>query len=135
MKKARFYLLSFTWGLPLTLIGCIVALVLIATGHKPKKWGWCWYFETKKSWGFNMGVFFVCGETFTSSLKSHELGHGVQNCIFGVFMPVLAGCSAVRFWYREYRHKIKGVKYSDMPAYDAFWLEGMATRLGEKYVN
>ena len=60
INKFWFWFLSFTWGLPMTLIGCFVALVLILTKHKPKKWLYSYYFEVGKNWGgFEMGPFFV----------------------------------------------------------------------------
>jgi hypothetical protein len=39
MKKFLFYLLSFTWGLPMTLVGCVVSFILLSLGYKPKKYG------------------------------------------------------------------------------------------------
>ena len=45
MTKTAFYLLSFTWGLPTTLAGCVWAGIHLLRGHRPKKWGYCWYFE------------------------------------------------------------------------------------------
>lgn len=35
MNRKTFYTLSLTWGLPLTLIGAVVALFLLATKHRP----------------------------------------------------------------------------------------------------
>ena len=40
MKKINgvlFWILSLTWGLPMTLVGALVALALLITGHKPKR--------------------------------------------------------------------------------------------------
>ena len=40
MKKFKiilFYVLSFTWGIIMSLIGAIVFLVLMCIGYKPKK--------------------------------------------------------------------------------------------------
>ena len=52
MTKKTFYFLSFTWGLLYTTAGLFIALIMLLTGHKPRKWGWSWYFETgKKPWG------------------------------------------------------------------------------------
>lgn len=128
MKKSEFYALSFTWGLPLTLIGCIVALVLIVTGHKPKKWGWCWYFEIGKSWGgLNLGVFFLTSRNLSEHIKNHEHGHAVQNCFFGAAMLFIVLWSGCRYWWRTFK-TWAGVK--NLPPYDSIWFEGQATALG-----
>ena len=43
MKKILFYiiywLLSLTWGIIMTAIGAMIALIMILTGHKPKRLG------------------------------------------------------------------------------------------------
>ncbi|MBQ9860871.1 MAG: hypothetical protein IJO75_01290 [Clostridia bacterium] len=137
MKKWHFYLLSFTWGLPLTLIGCFVALVLVIAGYKPKRFGWCWYFEIGQYWGgLELGVFFLKCKYCTTTLMYHEHGHAFQNTLFGVFMPfVVCIPSAVWYWYREYLHRVRGVDYGDMPDYESVWFEGQATRWGKRLWN
>lgn len=135
MKRTVFYLLSFTWGLPMTLLGCIVALVLVVTGHKPKRWGYCWYFEVGENWGgVELGVFFVTDKTPTEHTKNHEHGHGIQNCYFGFLMPVIVCIpSAIRYWYREYARYTQ--PYKQLPPYDSIWFEGQATRLGNELLE
>lgn len=134
MTKRLFYLLNLTWGLPLTFAGCLVALVLRATGRKPKRFGYCWYYEIGGNWGgLNLGIFFLTGENPTEHIKSHEHGHAFQNCYLGFLMPfVVCLPSAIRYWYREYLHRVKKVSYSDMQPYDAVWFERQATSLGSK---
>lgn len=128
MTKERFYLLSFTWGLIMTLCGLIVSIALITTGHKPQKWGWSWYFEVGDGGcGFSCGPFFFVSKGATDSLKNHECGHGIQNAILGPMMVVLTLASMTRFWYRE----IFGAKTS----YDDWWFEGDASRLGTDLMN
>lgn len=107
MNKFIFYLLSFTWGLPMTLIGCIVALVFVITGHKPKKYGYCFYFEVGNNWGgLELGIVFLTDKTPSEHTKMHEHGHGLQNCYFGFLMPfVVCIPSAYRYWLREFEHK------------------------------
>lgn len=141
MKQYRlsaiiFYALSFTWGLPLTLIGCVVAVVLRCCGYLPHKWGYCWYFEVGKSWGgLELGIFFIKGRNDSVSVKNHEFGHGLQNCIYGFLMiPLICIPSAIRYWYRELIYKIDQEKYFNLPEYDDIWFEGQATKWGEKYM-
>lgn len=60
MSKTQFYILSFTWGLPMTLIGCLAALVLTMAGFKAQRWGYCYYFEIGSRWGgCELGLFFL----------------------------------------------------------------------------
>ena len=134
MKKSKFYALSFTWGLPLTLIGLIVAAVLLCAGEKPKKWGLCCYFEVGENWGgLELGVIFLTNKSPSVTCRNHELGHGIQNCWFGFLMPFIVCIpSAIRYWYRAIRRK-RGLP--NKTAYDDIWFEGQATRLGTEYMK
>lgn len=133
LSKRAFYFLSWTWGLPMTLIGALVMLVLIICGKKPKKWGYGYYVEVGKHWGgLNWGMFFLVNENPTKSVKSHEFGHGIQNCYFGFLMPFIVGIpSALRYWYRVIRRKL-GYKNT---LYDSIWFEKQASVLGRYYIS
>ena len=135
MNSKKFWALSLTWGLVMTLIGAIIAFGLILTGHKPKIHHCLIYFEVGKGWGgFNCGAFFFTNKNPSRHLLEHESGHGIQNIKFGLLMPfVVAIPSAIRYWYREYLVKYQGVKRSSLPAYDSVWFEKQATELGKKY--
>lgn len=135
MKKFLFYLLSFTWGLPMTMIGCLVALAMLALGKKPEKHGACWYFKIGRNWGgLELGIFFLTDETPSKRTLNHEHGHAIQNCWFGPLMPFLVSIpSAARYWYRELRYYYKGK--TPPTAYDDIWFEGMATRIGSEFVT
>lgn len=137
MNKFIFYLLSFTWGLPMTLIGCIVSLILLITGHKPKKYGYSWYFEIGNNWGgLELGVVFLTNKNPSTYIKNHELGHGIQNCYWGPLFPfVISIPSAIRYWYREYLVRSKKKKWSELPDYDSIWFEGDATKRGTKFIE
>jgi hypothetical protein len=136
-NKLLFYLLSFTWGLPMTLIGCVVAIVLLMLGYKPKKWGYCYYFEVGKNWGgIELGLIFIVNQNALSSIKSHELGHSQQNCMLGFLMPFLVCIpSATRYWYREYLVRSGKKKYFELPDYDSVWFESQASTLGTKFIK
>ena len=135
MSKLKFYLLSFTWGLPMNIIGGLVALVLILCGKRPKRWNHCFYFEVGEDWGgVELGIFFITNKNPSKHIKNHEFGHGIQNCWWGPLFPfVIAIPSAIRYWYRELVYYINEDKYWDLPDYDDIWFEGQATRLGTKY--
>ena len=111
MGKKAYYTLSFTWGLPLTLIGLIVGLVLMVFGFKPKKWLHGYYFEVNEKFaGLNLGVVFLCSNNCSTYVKNHEFGHGLQNCKYGLFTIFIVHLpSIVRHWYRRIRIK-KGLE-------------------------
>ena len=129
MKKSTFWLLSLTWGLPMTLIGALAAAVLMICGHKPKRHGYCYYFEVGYGWGgVELGGFFIVQHRAMDYLKSHEFGHGLQNCYYGFLMPFIVCIpSAVRYWYRRLR------SYLGKPpttGYYDIWFEAQASKWG-----
>ena len=131
LTKKQFYLLSYTWGLPTTLAGHAVSAALRVTGHKPKRFGWCRYYEVGKGWGgFSLGPVFVKGKEKSRHICEHESGHAIQNCYLGPLMPFLVGLpSSTR--YRIHRWKARHGK--PLPPYDSVWFEGQATKLGKQY--
>ena len=136
LKKSLYLILSFTWGLPLTLIGCIVAAALMIFGIKPKRFLYGFYFPITNGSGFNMGPIFIVSKNPSEYLLKHEFGHSIQNCFFGPFVFLLVIIpSVIRFWYREYLVFTKQSTYSELPPYDNIWFEGTATKLGEKYLR
>jgi hypothetical protein len=134
MSKKTFYILSLTWGLPMTLIGFIVAAALRAVGIKPKKYGWCWCFEIGKYWGgVNLGIIFLSSKTASEESKNHEHGHALQNALYGFLMPFIVCIpSATRYWYRKYKSSIGKPCESK---YDDAWFEGQATKWGNEFMK
>ena len=133
-NKSAFYALSFTWGILMTLAGCFVAAVLIIAGYRPKKYGYCWYFEVGEGWGgLEMGIFFLVSKDASEHTKMHEHGHGFQNCMYGPAMVGISIASAVRYWYREFKYHRKGL--TPPTAYDDIWFEGEATKLGTDFMS
>ena len=137
MNKFLFYLLSFTWGLPMTLIGCMVSLVLLIAGYKPKKYGYTWYFEVGNNWGgLELGVMFLTNKTPSTHTKNHEVGHTLQNCYLGPLTPFVVSIpSAIRYWYREYLVRSGKKKWSELPDYDSIWFEGDASKRGTEFIE
>ena len=128
MRKL-FYTLNLTWGLPMTLIGAIVALCLLAVGKHPERYGDCWCFTVGKGWGgVSLGMVMIVAQGASTHTKNHEHGHAIQNALYGVFTPfIVAIPSATRYWYR------KGKDPDSLPPYDSAWFEGQATAWGTKY--
>ena len=137
LKKWAFYLLSFTWGIVMSAVGCLVSLVLIVAGYKPKRNQYGWYFEIgKHGWGgCEFGCMCVVNSRPSQHILDHEFGHAIQNCYFGPFMVLISLASAIRYQYREYLVRIKKVSRFALPAYDSIWFEGSATKIGVFYRN
>ena len=110
-KTVLYWIVSCTWGVIMTLIGAVIALGLLITGHKPKIFHYNVYFQFGRGWGgVNFGAFFFLSETSPDSTKQHEAGHGLQNLMLGVFMPfVVAIPSAVRCLIRKYDYNGKKI--------------------------
>lgn len=128
LPKFWYYVILFTWGLPLTLIGAVVFLALMAFGYKPLPNMYGWYIVIGKGWGgFNMGPFSLVSEGVSLHTLQHEFGHSIQTCIFGpLIFPFVVIPSVCRYWYRT-------IKKVYEPAYDYAWFEGLATLFGERY--
>lgn len=137
LKKWMFYLLSFTWGITMTIIGCLASLVLLIIGYKPKRNQYGWYFEVgKNGWGgCELGCMCIVNISPSQHTLNHEFGHAIQNCYFGPFMIFISLASAIRYWYREYLVQIKKISRTKLPRYDSIWFEGQATKFGTYYKN
>ncbi len=122
-----FYILSFTWGLPMTLIGLIVAAVMMLRGKKPTIYKGCIHFHSR--YNLNLGIV-ILSEESDRYIMNHEYGHALQNCVYGIFSPFIVTIpSAIRYWYRELKYWRKG-KYPPTGYYD-IWFEAQASRWGE----
>lgn len=127
MSVFLFYLLSFTWGLPVTLAGCIAAFFVRLCGVRPERVGYCFCFRVGEGWGgFSLGIFIFTDKEATEKTLWHEHGHGLQNCVFGPLMPFIVSIpSAVRYWCRRLKKNKTALK-----PYESAWFESQATRVG-----
>lgn len=136
MSIILFYILTFTWGLPMTLVGLLVALALTISGNKSKgKYGYCFRFEVGDNWGgLSLGPIIITCKDIDCDTLNHEHGHAIQNCWFGFLMPFIVTIpSAVRYWYREFKYYYKGLRPTTI--YDSIWFEGQATRVGTEFIE
>ena len=132
MPKIIFWILSFTWGLPMTIVGALVSVVMLLCGFKPKKFIYGYYFIAGYNWGgVSFGPFAIVNKTPSDRIIAHEFGHALQNCYFGPFMVLIALCSVARYWYREFVSSV--LKKTLKHKYDDIWFEGTATYLGTLY--
>lgn len=135
LSKTEFYILSFTWGIIMTTLGCLVSIVLIIFGFKPQKNSYGWVFHVGNGGsGVSFGPLAIVQKPASEYILQHEFGHAIQNCIFGPFKPFLVSIpSAIRYWYRYAVIVLKIKTINELPDYDSIWFEGMATRLGKQY--
>lgn len=133
ISKRRFYILSFTWGLIISLSGCIIAFLFLITGHKPKRFGYCIRFESSRlKGGCSAGIFIFSKIEPSMHLLCHEHGHGVQNCLYGPFMPFLVSIpSSTRYHYRNLKKKV--LRRTNQTPYESIWFEAQATEFGEQF--
>ena len=132
---AVYYALSFLWGMPVTLAGCVAALVMKSAGRIPEKRGYNWFFRLKKAhWGLDLGLFAFVPENCGDRMIAHEHGHGIQNAWIGPFMLFTVIIpSAVRFWYRFFRTGIRKKPLKN--DYDSIWFEASATLNGKRVLE
>lgn len=109
ISKPLYYILNCTWGILMTGIGAVIALMLLIAGYEPKRHAGSIYFNVGKSWGgVELGMFFLTDEHDSKSVKDHEFGHSLQNCLWGPLMPfVVCLPSAARYWLREFNTRQK----------------------------
>lgn len=126
--KWLYYILSYTWGILMNLVGLLASLVLIITTQKTSLYAGIWCFKVGRGWGgISLGLMFITDTHSFDRLKGHEFGHTVQNAIFGpLFIFLIAIPSFIR--YLHYNRCVK--KGKDHSPYDAIWFEGSATEIG-----
>lgn len=134
MKTFLFYLIQWTWGLPVNLVGGIIFLICKAMGRRSEKFEHAWI--TYLPWnqgGLSMGLFIFMkenhpNETWTYNTRIHEYGHTWQCLLLGVFYyPVIAipssiWCNFFEGWRRKH-HK----------SYYIFYPEKWANAWGQKF--
>jgi hypothetical protein len=120
LKRILFYVMSFTWGGLMSLIGLLTILILLPFGKLHTYHGRL-YMRIGEHWGgVELGCFFLCDKTAGEHTLAHECGHGLQNCLWGPLMPFIVCIpSVVRYWYREYIYRTNREKYRKLPDYDA----------------
>ncbi len=113
-NKFIFWLLSLTWGLPMTLVGAVAALFLMLKSYVPTRWEPCWVFVIGERWGgISLGPVIIVSKTVKPQTINHEVGHALQNCLWGPLFPfVIAIPSAIRYQLRERKEFKDKIKFS-----------------------
>jgi len=134
-----YYLVLFTWGLPIVLFGLLVSFGLLIAkifNHKIKffKFGWIYGIKIGADYwgGFSAGITFLRDQKSNDRLSMHEFGHTFQ-LILGIFALFLIYIPSIyRYWIRTIKPNKK------FKPYDSFWGEDSASVCGEfaaKYIN
>ena len=126
-KAAAFWALSCTWGIIMTLLGAIGALVFLAMGHRPVRVGYSYMFAFGSGWGsatFGPFIFASEGNAASRDIRLHEAGHSIQNCIWGVLFPFVVAIPS-----------LISVAVSTESAHRERWFERQATDFGYRYCN
>ena len=138
-NKPLFYLLSFTWGILTTLIGLLALLAVITFTNKKQKivkvvaGRIVVCLPHANFGGISMGIVLIVSE-FYPPLVKHELGHTIQNMLFGPLFIFIVGIpSGIRYHFFDQLSRRHYRKYGTNLLYDAAWFEGQATSLGNKY--
>jgi len=139
LRLTKFYLLSFTWGLPWTLIGLIVFGISWVYFHEDMKIRLiegriAVTFTKQRFGGVSLGIVYFVDRSDSERLHNHELGHTIQSMYWGsLFIFVIAIPSFLRYHYRAHLRKTNLEKWRSLPHYDSVWFEGQATELGNKH--
>lgn len=138
LKNIIFTLVTITWGAPTFVIGVFYYLYNLITRNILKTR----YIEgrvaitTKDEWlgGISLGLFYFVGDHDSLTTHYHEIGHTVQNVIWGpLFLIVIGLPSIIRASLWSYIQKRTFNKKGKWPKYDDIWFEGQATHFGYKY--
>lgn len=102
--KFIYYLLHWTWALPINIIGGIVCLICMCCKCPVQKYRNA--VEIIVPWNFGgleMGMFFIRGKD-CASVAPHEYGHSIQTLWWGVFaLLFISAPSCTRYWIREFK--------------------------------
>ena len=128
--KQLFYILNFTWGIIMNIIGaCAAAIISLEIGIKPKRYAGNIVYKFGHNWGgVSLGIFTFMDLEAGEHTLNHEFGHSIQNAILGPLFPfIVAIPSFIRC--QKFNDNIrKGIPNEE--DYDAIWFEGSATYWG-----
>ena len=129
--RLLFYLLQFTWGLPVNLPGLLVFLCCRRRARSERFCNSIVTYLPGNRGGLSLGIFLFLSVRSTQgrqALLAHEYGHTVQCLLLGpLYWVVVAIPSAV--WY----HFFAGYRKRHAISYDTLYCERWATACGKKW--
>lgn len=132
-NKTLFYIIQWTWGFSVNIVGLIGYLYCKLRGYKCEKFGYSYYaYVPWKQGGLSLGIFIFIRENhpqqnWTYNTKIHEYGHSWQCLILGplywivIAVPSLIWCNV----FANYRQK-------NNISYYVFYPEKWANYNGQK---
>jgi len=141
-NRLLFYILSFTWGLPMTIVGLFVFLFtkVFLKNHITKiervAGRICVVVDYPSMGGVSLGLIYIVGTWHSKALHQHELGHTIQNIRWGFLFPFIIGIPSIiraALWPRLCASYYK--KYHKPKNYYGIWFEGNASKLGATYLR
>lgn len=135
LKAFLFYLVQWTWGLPVNLVGGIAFLICTKILHRRwQRFGYAYivYLPWKQG-GLSMGLFIFIRDQhpkkeWTYNARIHEYGHTWQCLLLGplyyivIALPSAIWCNCFEGWRKKH-----GVSYYKL------YCEGWANAFGQKF--
>lgn len=129
--RAFFYLIQFTWGLTVNLVGLLVFLCCRARYSSKRFHNSIVTYLPGNRGGLSLGIFIflsVPGAEKNSGPCAHEYGHTVQCLLLGpLYWIVVAAPSLI------WRCLFEGYRRKRHISYDSFYCERWATAWGKKW--
>ena len=130
-SRAFFYLVQFTWGLPVNLVGLLVFLCCRTRFYSKRFCNSIVTYLPGNRGGVSLGIFIFLSAPYTaenSGLCAHEYGHTVQCLFLGPLYWIVVAVPSVIWCYLfdSYRKKHHIL-------YDSFYCEHWATVWGKKW--
>ena len=104
MKRVLYYLIHWTWAIPMNIIGGIMCLIALCCKWPVQKYrNGIEIVFPKNFGGLELGMFFLRGPD-NHGVAPHEYGHSIQMLWWGPLFPFVIGLpSALRYWIRTFK--------------------------------
>ena len=131
MNKALFYLIQWTWGLSVNIVGFLIYLICKAKGRRSEKFGYSYIIYLPwKSGGLSLGLFIFIRDDddadWTYNTRIHEYGHTWQCLLLGPFYWFVIGIPSF-VWC----NLLSGYRIKRQLSYYIFYPEKWANYFGE----
>lgn len=129
--RALFYLIQFTWGLPVNLVGLLAFLCCRARFPAKRFRNSIVTCLPGNRGGLSLGIFIFLSAPYTaenSGLCAHEYGHTVQCLFLGPLYWIIVAVPSV-LWF----HCFGGYRKKRHVSYDFLYCERWATAWGKKW--
>lgn len=103
LKYILVYIASFTWGIIASLLGILVLIFSLFSKPRFETFNGCLVIILGDNWGtFTLGPFIFSAASIDKHLFIHEVGHCLQNVLFGpLYIPLMLIPSIIRTKLRK----------------------------------